>query len=71
MGDTDGELLARIDERTTVLVNEVHSMKRTLENKYVTQEEFRPVKLLTYGVVAIVCSGFFAGLLGMILVKPH
>lgn len=71
MGETDAELLARIDERTTLLVDEMHSIKRTLENKYVTQEEFRPIKLLTYGVVAIICSAFFAGLLGLVLVRGH
>jgi len=49
MGDHD--LLVRIDERVEAMKGDIESITDSLEDHYVKQEEFRPVKTLVYGAV--------------------
>lgn len=67
MSDDKDILLARIDERTNFLAKEMHAISQKLENKYVTQEEFIPVRKLTYGLVALSLAAVLASLLKIVL----
>lgn len=58
----DLETLTRIDERTQQLAADVNEIKGKLDTKYVTQDEFRPVRLVVYGMVGIAMSGVLAAL---------
>jgi len=52
----DHDLLVRIDERVESLRVEIESITNALDNHYVTQEEFRPIKTLVYGAVGFMLS---------------
>ncbi len=64
---TDGALLARIDERTAQLQRDMESIKALIESRYVTKNEFTPVKTVVYGLVAAVMTGVFGALLTLVL----
>jgi hypothetical protein len=42
------------------------AIKVRLDSKYVTQHEFRPVKMLVYGAVALTLTGFLGALVALI-----
>ena len=50
----DHDLLIRIDERTSYMMD-----------KMVTREEFLPVKRITYGIVAVLLTGTILGILAI------
>ena len=55
----DRLLLARLDERT-------HAIHQQLE-KFVTRDSFRPVMLITYGMMASIALGLLGAVLEMVL----
>ena len=52
----DHDLLVRIDERVETMKLNIDSITASLEEHYVTQEEFRPIKTLVYGAVGFMLS---------------
>ena len=64
---TDSNLLARIDERTRILIEKVQLIETKLENHYVSQEEFRPVKSVVYGMVGVILLGVVGSLLYLVI----
>ena len=56
----DEHLLARIDERVRQMQAELHD--------FVTRAEFAPVKMLTFGIAALILSTVVATLLAKVLV---
>ena len=56
----DEHLLARIDERVRQMQAELH--------EFVTRAEFQPVKLLTFGIAALILSSVVATLIAKVLV---
>ena len=63
----EGSLLARIDERTLLLVAEIQGIKDQLNSKYVSREEFKPVKTIVYGFVALVLTSVIGALITLVL----
>lgn len=61
------ELLARIDERTKLLTDKMNHIESMLDNKYVTKEEFYPVKTLVYGVVGLMLTTVVGALVLMVI----
>lgn len=61
------ELLARVDERTQTLQQDLIALKLKLEKNYVNQQEFFPVKRLVYGAIALILTGVFGGLLALVI----
>ena len=59
-------VVARIDERTKALAASVESIKLRLDWKYVTQHEFRPVKMLVYGAVALTLTGLLTAIIALV-----
>lgn len=55
--------IARIDERTLHILNKVDN----LNTHYVTKDEFRPVKAISFGLVAIMCVTVIGSLLALVL----
>lgn len=53
------EILARLDERTSYLVSEIKEMKLN----FVTHNEFRPVRLIVYGLVSLILASVFGAVL--------
>lgn len=58
----DSELLARIDERTTAMLNRM--------DDFVTRAEFSPVRSLVFGAVALILVAFMGALLYLTGLKP-
>lgn len=67
-GEFGGEAwMARLDERLNQLETKVDRINSKLDNKVVTQEEFKPVKLLVYGGTAAVLMGFVGAVITMVV----
>ena len=62
-------LLARIDERTIATSNAVLEIKSKMETHYVTQNEFRPVKSIVYGLVGLILTSVVIALIAMVVVR--
>jgi len=60
----DSTLLARLDERTRGIAEDISEMKEA-SKLYVTRAEFTTVRALVYGSVTVVLLGFMAAVLKM------
>ena len=49
------------------IFKDVEEIKAKLDKKYVTQEEFRPVKLLVFGVTGLMLTAVIVALLALVL----
>ena len=65
--DSPETLLARIDERTQKMSEEIQEIKTNLNKKYVTQDEFKPVKAIAFTAVSLISIGVLGALLKIIL----
>lgn len=65
--ESNGVLLIRIDERTQRLENDVKEIKGELSSKFVTKEEFGPVKNIAYAVVTIICIAVIGALVSLVV----
>lgn len=60
-----GDLLGRLDERTAAMARSLEELRAVV----VTQPEFKPVKAVVYGLVAIVLTGVFGALIALVVQK--
>lgn len=58
------EALIRIDERTRSISEEIKEVKSIL----VTKTEFQPVRMLVYGLVALIMTTVIAALIAQVVV---
>jgi len=63
--DTGGDLRVTV----AVLQAKVRLMSHLLRHDYVTRYEFNPVKLIVYGITAMIITAVMAGLLALIVNK--
>lgn len=63
------ELLARIDERTKSMGKAVEDIKTMVTSNYVTQQEFKPIKTLVFGAVAIMLIAIVGAIVALV-VRP-
>lgn len=69
--------LIQEDVRNTALVakdveylkRDVAEMKGDLKGKFVTQDQFEPIKKIVYGLVALILTAVVVALLGTIIIK--
>lgn len=62
------QLSIQLAVRDIGLIKEsVNKIEGRLENKYVTQDQFEPVKKLVYGMVGLILIGVVGSLLALIL----
>lgn len=57
------ELLVRVDERTSAMLNEIQAIKAST----VTKAEFGPVRALVFGMVSLMAATVFIGLLSLVV----
>lgn len=62
-GEKIRDIVIRLDERTARMESDM----KTLRDTVVTQTEFKPIRAVVYGLVALVLTSVFAGLLAMVL----
>ena len=58
------ELLIRIDERTKTMADELKDVKGSM----VSRPEFTPVKLIAYGLVALVLTAVLTAVIAQVVV---
>lgn len=70
------KLLYRIDERTLLmsevvagLKQEFHEMREQIQNRYVSRDEFQPVKNIVYGMVGVIMVAVCGAVLALIGLK--
>lgn len=59
--------LARIDERTCAIQSDLHALQESIGSTYVTREEFKPVKGVVYGLIAIMGTSLVGALIALVL----
>lgn len=64
---SDTSLLARLDERTANMAEDLADLKAN----YVTKTEFAPVRAIVFGFVAAVLLAFMATLVYVAGLQPH
>lgn len=57
------ELLIRLDERTAAIIKELADLRQEV----VTQSEFKPIRMLAYGLVALFMTGVIGAVLSVVL----
>lgn len=57
------------EDPITRLIYSVRNMQRDAE-KYVTKEEFRPVKILVYGLTGLILTTVMGALIARVITKP-
>jgi len=59
------EMLVRIEERTRVISDEIKEVKSIL----VTKSEFQPVRMLVYGLVALIMTAVITALIAQVVIS--
>ena len=60
--------LEALADRVTEVAKDVGSVKERLESRYVTQEQFRPVRAVVWGLGAIVLTAVGKAVVGSVVV---
>lgn len=63
--------LARLDERAKIQETILQDIKRKLESQYVTQEEFKPVRTIIYGLIGLITSTVVVALVSLAMQGTH
>lgn len=73
---SDKELLIRIDERTKNIVSALSDFKLVtnreiadIKTDMVTQSEFKPVRSIAFGLIAIICTAVLGAIIGLVVMK--
>lgn len=61
------ELMARLDERTTAIQQELKELRAVV----VTQAEFKPVRMVVYGLIGIMGTGVIGAVLALVINSPR
>jgi len=59
--------MAKIEERLDNLAEKVDHINDKLDKKYVTHEEFKPIKLVVYGLVGAILTSFAGAMIALII----
>lgn len=65
---TQRELLIRIDERTKNLVGRFEDFEKS-QIRFVSRDEFDPIKKVVYGMVSLVLVAVVTALIGMVVTQ--
>ena len=60
--------LAVMANKIDHIESNVRDIKEALQEKYVTQDQFEPIKRIVYGMVAIVLTGVIGAIIGLVLI---
>tara|TARA_Y100000310_G_scaffold266076_1_gene277411 strand:- start:290 stop:478 length:189 start_codon:yes stop_codon:yes gene_type:complete len=59
--------MARLDERLNQLEAKVDYINSKLDSKYVTQEEFKPIRFVVYGMVTMILMAVCAAGIALVI----
>jgi hypothetical protein len=60
-------VLAVIQNDITYIKQEVDDIKKLVENKYVTKDEFDPIKKVVYGMVGLILVAVVGAVLALVI----
>lgn len=66
--ETEQTLLARLDERMSAVQRDVSALRAEF-HKYVTKHEFAPVKLIAFGLAALVLATTVSALMSRLFIR--
>lgn len=58
-----------LEVKIDYIIDRVKDIEQKLEMKYVSQDEFKPVKAIAFGMVALILTSVVGALLTLILIK--
>jgi ABC-type phosphate transport system permease subunit len=58
-----------IEVKLEFIIKELDEIKLKLEKNYVTAEEFKPVKTIVYGMVALILTSVVVALIALVVKK--
>lgn len=61
------ELMARLDERTTAIQAELKELRAVV----VTQAEFKPVRMVVYGLIGVMGTAVIGAVLALVVNSPR
>jgi len=61
--------IAVMAEQIRSIDETVREIKQKMERDYVTQDQFRPVRSVVYGLVTIILTAVVGGLVGLVVLK--
>lgn len=61
--------VAVILSKVQYIESDVKSVKDKLENDYVTQDQFEPIKKVVYGLVSIILVSVIVALVALVIIK--
>lgn len=64
---TDKVKLALMQQDLAYIKANIDDIKDKMENNYVTQEEFKPIRNIVYGMVTLILTGVVGALLALII----
>jgi hypothetical protein len=64
---TDKVVLAEIKKDIEYIKSDVTDIKHKMESDYVTQEEFKPIRNIVYGMVSLVLTGVVGALITLVI----
>ena len=67
VNQNDQNLLARLDERVLTLVTDVAAINTKLDHKYVSQDEFQPVKKIVYSAVGLMLASMLIAVIALVI----
>ena len=59
--------MARLDEKMTHVESKVDEINSKLDHKYVTREEFKPVKQVVFGLVSVILLSVVGAVVALII----
>lgn len=59
--------IRQIDIKLEYLTKELDEIKLSLNSHFVTQEEFKPIKLLVYGAVGLILTSIIIAAIGVVV----
>ena len=65
--EDQSSLLIRLDERTSTIQKDLASIKKELDGRFVTVDQFEPIKKIVYGMVGIILLTFMGALVALII----
>jgi len=68
MAETTETTIAVLCEKVDSLKEDMSIIKKKLDNKYITKEQFEPVRNVVYGLVGLLCTGVVVAIIRMVLV---
>lgn len=58
-----------LEVKIDYIIDRLKDIEQKLEMKYVSQDEFKPVKAIAFGMVALILTSVVGALLTLILIK--